>query len=127
MEVLMRRSLMTMLAGALGFTVACGSDVLVGTRSDGVTVYCNEGEYYYECTPDHPDIGPGGGAQGGGTDPVCGPDTFACPDGSGGGSPDGDGEGDGDGSGSGTDGGGTDGGGDDGGGGGSGTQCGPDT
>ena len=34
---------------------ACGSpDVVVATRSDGVTVVCNVGEYYYECTPDDP-------------------------------------------------------------------------
>jgi hypothetical protein len=133
MEVLMRRSVMTMLAAALGFAGACSSDVLVGTRSDGVTVYCNEGEYYYECTPDYPELGPCGDAKGDGSggDTQCGPDTYPCPtvgsgldpNGGGDGSGDGSGGGDGSGSGSGDDGDGGGGGGD-----GSGTtQCGPDT
>jgi hypothetical protein len=113
----MRRSLTTMLAAALGFTVACGSDLIMGVRSDGVTVWCNKGEYYYECTPDYPDrqqgdegdgsgsddgsgSGDGSGSDDGSGSGTCGPDTYPCPD-------------DGGGSGSGDDGGG---GGDDGGG-----------
>lgn len=107
----MRRAMMMGLATALGFTVACGSDVVKGVRSDGVTVWCNEGEYFYECTPDDPDPSPPGDDVGG--------------DGSGSGSGSDDGGGGGDGSGSGTcgfdsypcdDGGGGDGGGGDGGG-----------
>lgn len=129
----MRRSLVTMFAAAVGFTVACGSDLIMGVRSDGVTVWCNEGEYYYECTPDYPDQPPGngdgsgdgsgsddgsgsgsdngsgsdGGGDGSGSQ-TCGPDTYPCPD-DGGGSGDGSGD---DGGGGGDDGGG---GGDDGG------------
>ena len=107
----MRRSLITSLAAALGFVVACGSDVLVGVRSDGVTVYCVDGEYYYECTPDHPEINPrppatdegsgsgsdGSGGDGSGSDPTCDIDTNPCPDDGGdggGGSDDGGGGGD---------------------------------
>ena len=85
MDILVRRTVMTMLA--FGFTVACGSELIVGVRSDGITVWCNEGEYYYECTPDYPDRAPGdeggdGGGEdgGGGGDTTCGPDTYPCPE-----------------------------------------------
>ncbi len=116
----MRRSLWTMLAAAVGFTVACGSDLIMGVRSDGVTVWCNEGEYYYECTPDYPDqpppnngdgsgdgsgsgsgsgsdtgSGDGSGSDGGGDgsgSQTCGPDTYPCPDDGGGGGGDGSGD-----------------------------------
>ena len=100
MEVLMRRS-MTWFAAALSFAVACSGDsVSVGTRSDGVIVYCNIGEYYYVCTPEFPEEGnppsgegdggetgsgsdDGGGSGGTGT---CGFDTYPCPEGGGDGS-----------------------------------------
>lgn len=89
----MRRSVVTALAAALGFTVACGSDLVMGVRSDGVTVWCNEGEYYYECTPETtptnptdcgPDTSPCPDGDGSDT-PTCGPDTFPCDEGDGGG------------------------------------------
>jgi len=38
----------------LGLLVGCTSGLQTGTRSDGVTVYCNDGENYYECSPDTP-------------------------------------------------------------------------
>lgn len=122
----MRRSMMTILAAALGFTVACGSDLIMGVRSDGVTVWCNQGEYYYECTPDSPDRAPpgadvGGDGSGSGSDTQCGPDTYPCPDEGSGSDGSGSGSDDGGGGGSGSD---------DGGGGGDGSgsgTCGPDT
>lgn len=40
---------------AVVVVVACAGDsVLTGTRSDGVTIICNQGEYYYECGPEAP-------------------------------------------------------------------------
>lgn len=108
----MRRALWIALSTALGLFVACGSELSVGVRSDGVTVYCNEGEYYYECTPDYPDKAPpgtdeggsgsgsdsgsgsGSGSDGGSGSGTCGPDTYPCPDdGSGGGGDGGSGDG----------------------------------
>ena len=107
----MRRSIMAALAAALGFVAACGSDVVVGVRSDGVTVWCNVGEYYYECTPEDPDASPpdadedgdgsgdgsgsgdGDGSGDGSGSSTCGPDTYPCED-DGGGDGDGDGGGD---------------------------------
>jgi hypothetical protein len=97
MEVLMRRS-MTWLAAALSFAVACSGDtVSVGTRSDGVIVYCNIGEYYYVCTPEYPQDGNPPSGEGGGGDgsdgegsgtTSCNPDTYPCPGSDGGGSND---------------------------------------
>lgn len=107
----MRRALWIALSTALGLVVACGSDLIVGVRSDGVTVYCNQGEYYYECTPDYPDKAPpnadeggsgsgsdgsgsGSGSDSGSGSGTCGPDTYPCPDdGSGGGGDGGGGDG----------------------------------
>jgi len=107
----MRRSLFTSLAAALGLVIACGSkdDVTVGVRSDGTTVYCVDGELYYECTPeDAPPQGDdgNGSGEGSGSDTTCDIDTNPCPGDDGGGSgDDGGGSGD-DGGGSGDDGGG---------------------
>ncbi|HEY5952630.1 MAG TPA: hypothetical protein VIV40_44330 [Kofleriaceae bacterium] len=78
----------------------------MGVRSDGVTVWCNQGENYYECTPDYPQTAPPNPTD-------CGPDTYPC-DGSGSDTGSGSGSGSDTGSGSGSDGSG------------SGT-CGPDT
>ncbi len=78
----MRRSLTTVLAAALGFTVACGSETLTeSVRSDGVTVWCNEGEYYYECTPGEQQPVPPADEGSGSGSGTCGPDTFPCDDG----------------------------------------------
>jgi hypothetical protein len=106
---------MTTLFSAFGFVIACGTtdSVKVGTRSDGVTVYCNTGEYFYICTPDYPEVKGGaddtsnGGTDGGGDgsgEQNCNPDTYPCPDdgsddgSAGDGSDDGSGDGSGDGS-----------------------------
>lgn len=112
----MRRSLFTSLAAALGLVIACGAkdDVTVGVRSDGVTVICVDGEYYYECTPENAppqaDEGSGSGdgsgsgsdsdgegsgsgsddGGGSGSDTGC---NFDCPDGGGGDGGSGDGGG----------------------------------
>ena len=69
---------------AVVVVVACAGDsVLTGTRSDGVTVICNEGEYYYQCGPEAPPpttAGGGDNTAGGtgtttGTPPSGGGDT----------------------------------------------------
>lgn len=92
---------------ALVLLAACSSDVsVVGQRSDGTTVWCNEGEYYYECTPDSGNplptppadgdgdgdgdgsgSGSGSGSGAGSGDSNCNPDGVPCPgdDGGGGG------------------------------------------
>src|SRR5262249_19545895 len=57
MEVHMRRSRCLGLKAfaAVLFVVACGADsVITGVRSDGITVVCNDGEYYYQCSPEIP-------------------------------------------------------------------------
>ncbi len=58
---------------AVVVVVACAGDsVLTGTRSDGVTIICNSGEFYYQCGPEAPtppgfnggDTGPSGSTTG---------------------------------------------------------------
>jgi hypothetical protein len=79
---------------AFAIVVACAGDsVLTGTRSDGVTIWCNVGESYYQCGPEAP---PPAGV--GGDSTVTPPDT-----GSDTGSGDGSDMGSGDGSGTGSD------------------------
>jgi hypothetical protein len=79
--------------------VACAGDSpLTGTRSDGVTIYCQSGEYYYQCGPEAPppaatggddvgsDTGSGDGSDmGSGSDTGCGenPECLGGGDGSG--------------------------------------------
>ena len=83
---------------AVVIVVACAGDsVLTGTRSDGVTIICNQGEYYYECGPatPPPTTNGGDGTTGGdtgtttgtpptGSDTGSGSDTTGGGDGSGG-------------------------------------------
>jgi hypothetical protein len=55
---------------AVVVVVACAGDsVLTGVRSDGVTIICNQGEYYYECGPEArpPTTNGGDGNTSGGT------------------------------------------------------------
>src|SRR5690349_9260155 len=78
---------------AFAIVVGCAGDsVVTGTRSDGVTITCQVGEFYYDCGPEAP---PPAGVGGG--DIVTPPDT-----GSDTGSGDGSGMGSGDGSGTGS-------------------------
>lgn len=126
---------------ALVVVVACAGDsLLTGTRSDGVTIICNQGEYYYQCGPEAPPPQNNGGdgtitppeGSGTGSDTGSGGGSgMGSGDGSGGGSNTGSGDGSscggenydcGGGSGSGGSGGGGGGGGD---GGGSGSDCQP--
>ena len=53
---------------AVVVVVACAGDsVLTGTRSDGVTILCRDGEYYYECGPELPPPTTAGGDDTGAT------------------------------------------------------------
>ena len=50
----MRRTLWLLLEATAGIVfVACGTDsnITVGTRSDGITIYCQQGEIQYQCYP----------------------------------------------------------------------------
>src|SRR2546423_13868631 len=94
MEVSMRRVLYLLLEVSAGVVfVACGTDsnVVTGMRSDGVTIVCTDGEFYYTCTPEAP----------GGTNTSGGDGTVTPPGGSGSGSGSGSGTGSGGGDGSG--------------------------
>jgi len=53
---------------AVVVVVACAGDsVLTGTRSDGVTILCRDGEYYYQCGPEAPPPTTNGGDDTGAT------------------------------------------------------------
>lgn len=100
---------------AFAIVVACAGDTAVtGTRSDGVTITCNQGEYYYQCGPEAPppetngggdvvtppdsgsDTGSGAGSDSGsGAGSGCTGENYDCGGGGGSGSGDGgDGGGD---------------------------------
>ena len=75
---------------AVVVVVACAGDsVLTGTRSDGVTIICNQGEFYYECGPEAPPPTTNGGdgnTSGGGTGTTTGTPPTGSDTGSGTGS-----------------------------------------